>query len=144
MTRTSRCAPLVALLVLITACKDEGARAALDSARTMSENAARKLGDLASKGKDAVVAAAKDQAADLDLVIGDLKQAAAKTSGEAKVKIEEQLRSLEADRAALATKMEPLVESAGEGWKDVAREIDAIVMRMRTTIADVRAKLKGG
>jgi hypothetical protein len=142
MKRTTKIALAVFVLLAAGACEDRKAKAAFERARTASEQAARRIGDAIAHGKEAVVAEAKKEAADLDLVIADLKEAAVKKEGEAKTRIDERIRELDADAARLREKLEPLRTAAGESWRDFAREMDEIAGKMRRGIEEVRADLQ--
>jgi hypothetical protein len=138
-----RCTRIVALLVvslLVSGCEDKKAKDALESAKQMAKNANVKLSELAAKGKDAVQEAAKDQAADLDQTIADFKERAAKTSGDAKVKIDDGIKSLESQKKTLVEKLSQLKDAGADSWKKLAEEIDDIVASMRRTISEIRAK----
>lgn len=127
-----------AIALAVAACEDKQAKESLQTAK----DAGGKLGELLAKGKDAVIKTAKDQAASLDVVISDLKEATGKQSGELKDELTDQLAALERMRASLAQKLEPLTNAQGEGWKEIAKEYDDVVARMRRTIEEIRAALK--
>src|SRR5688572_18384733 len=106
MKRIMQAAAFVSVFALIAGCEDKQAKQNLEDAKSMGKHAGQKLGDLVSQGKAAVLKAARDQAADLDLVVDDLKQATAGLSADAKAQVEEGLRTLEDGRASLKQKLE--------------------------------------
>lgn len=131
-------------LFVATGCDEskEKAKEAVQAAKDMTKSAGDAVSDLVAKGKDAVVKAAMDHGVDIDKVIADLKSKAGSLSGDAKAKFDEGLKALDVDRGALTQKIDAMKAAGGEGWKDFVKEIQALVTKMKATIADLTAKLK--
>ena len=132
--KPTTCATMALAFLVLGGCEEKDRKQAVESAKTISKDAGVKLDDMLDKGKDAVVAAARNQAADLDQAILDLKQRASTLSGEAKIELEQGIRNLDASRVTLSEKLETLANASETTWKDFVREVDRIVTSMRRTI----------
>jgi cell division septum initiation protein DivIVA len=135
-------AAFASVLLVIAGCEDKKVQEALESSKIVAGSANAKLADVIAKGKGAVIEAAKNQAQDLDQIIAEFKTKAARLSGDAKISAEKTIAKLEANRASLKQKMEPLTNAQGEGWKEIAKEYDDVVTQMRNEMDELRAKLK--
>jgi hypothetical protein len=141
MKQTIITAALIAAIVTFPACDEREAKEVAKNVAADARQASDKLGDMIAKGKDAVMAEAREQAAGFDRTIADLEEAAAKKSGETKQKLQDQLEELKRLRASIEQKLEPLGNAQGEGWKEISREFDDVVKAMRAKVEEIRAQL---
>lgn len=141
MNRIVMMASVFCLMLCVTACDNKKAQDAMQSAKDATSSAAGALGDMMAKGKDAVAKAAESHGIDTDKIIAEFKTKASSLSGDAKAKVEEGIKNLEVDRGALKQKIEAMMASGGDGWKAMVKEIDAIIAKMKTAIADIKAKI---
>ncbi len=107
----------------IAACgKTESPRqkATVQDVKKNAQELATSVTDLAQQTKEAFVAKAESDLADMNGRIAELKSRADKAQGDAKAKLDLAVAQLERQRQAATEKLNAVKDASGDAWKDMS------------------------
>ena len=112
----------------------EAPEPALKSTDAMAEQARQDRAAFAAKAQEAID--------DLRAKISTVKGKAQKLSGEARVKLDAQIRSLERDQKVAHRKLAKLRTVAGEEWQKLKRDVSTSIDHLRQSVEKAKKSLE--
>lgn len=94
-------------------------KATVQDVKKEAKELAASVNDLARQTKEAFVANAEKELADMSGKIEDLKSRASKAQGEAKVKLDQAVAQLERQRQNATEKLKAIKDASGDAWQDM-------------------------
>lgn len=141
MTHWTVCASLLTTCCLLAGCGEKpGGDTPPPNPPVTGEDVKRELGeagDTALRYTEQETAELRQQVktklAEMDVEIDRMKAKAAEMSGEAKVRMDEKLKDLSAERAKVEAKLEELGSASGKAWTEVKSGLDQSWTNMKSS-----------
>lgn len=129
---------LLGLSLALSACgKKEAAPPPATGAEGVKKEAAAVIGAVEEKTKqmrDEFVAKAQQEMDELNAKLAELKTKAQTLTGEAKVKIDQQIQNLEQEQKTAAQKLGELKSATGEKWNELKAGVSESVDRFKQSV----------
>ena len=128
-------AALLGLVLAISACekKEEKAppKVSSEDVKKEAKEAVGAAVEYVNQERDEFVNKAQKDMDAINVRIEELKKKAQDATGEAKVKLEQQIESLEQRRQAAEEKLDALKSATGEAWKDLKADVEAAIHHLK-------------
>jgi chromosome segregation ATPase len=106
-------------------------KATIADVKKEAKELATSAGDLARQTKEAFVANAEQELADMNGKIRDLKLQAEKAQGDAKARLDRSVEQLERQRQTATETLKEIKDASGDAWKDMTSGFTAAWEEMK-------------